>query len=147
MLLLSFSHFKVPGKSVVASIARIAIAINVIVAYPCLLSPARNGLTGLLELIPQIRAVNKNIIHVITTTVICLITLISIAVDSIDVVLGFCGCIGSSLTSFIFPGYYYYLVYREDSSKKTTIRLAIAFSVLGFIFMIVGFVLQILDLV
>ena len=137
----------VPGKSVEATIARIAIAINVLVAYPCLVSPARAGLTGLLRLSPKIRAINPNIVHVATTTVICVISLLSIPINSIDVVLGFCGCIGSSLTSFIFPGYYYYLVYKEDPSRKTSRGFAIAFSVLGFVFMIVGFVLQILDIV
>ena len=116
-------------------------------AYPILLNPARAALTGLLELNPKINAINKNVVHVITTTVIFLLSLISMAVNSIDVVLGFCGCLGSSLTSFIFPGYFYFRVFREDPSKKTQIRLSIVFIVVGFIFLVAGFILQVLDVI
>ena len=111
------------------------------------MNPSRAALTGLLEMSPKIRGINKNVIHIITTTVIFALTLLAFALKSIDLVLGFCGCLGSSLTSFVFPGYYYYKVHKENPAMKTKIRLAIAFMVLGFIFMIIGFVLQILDIV
>ena len=111
------------------------------------MNPSRNALTGLLELSPKIDALNKNLLHVITTTIIFALTLLAFAFKSIDLVLGFCGCLGSSLTSFVFPGYYYYQVYKEDPSMKTKVRLSIVFMVLGFIFMIVGFVLQVLDVI
>lgn len=135
-----------PSDSVLIIIARAAISFNVMVGYPFVVCPGREGLNGMLSHNSRYNALSPNLKHIIGTTVIVVLGVVGWFVTSISLVFSFCGAIGSSSVSFIFPGTYYYFTFRNDPTRKISRALSVVCITLGFILMIVGVVLQIIDL-
>lgn len=111
-----------PNDSVMVIIGRIAIAFNVMIAYPCILNAPREGLTVILSHWDKFSDLSDNVKHVSITIVIVILAVPGFFLSSISVVMGFCGAIGSTTVAFIFPGYYYWVVFRRsppESSRRS----------------------------
>ena len=136
-----------PNDSVLVIIARIAIAINVMIGFPFIVCPGREGCnTFISEICKKYGDLSPNLKHVIGTTILLVLGVVGWFVTSISIVFSFCGAIGSSAISFIFPGIYYFYTFRNEPTRKISRVLSVVCIVLGFVLMILGVVLQIVDL-
>lgn len=136
-----------PNDSVLVAIARIAISINVLIGLPFLVAPGREGINAMLSHAEKYAELHPNLKHVIGNTIILVLGVIGWFVTSISTVLGFCGAVGSSSISFIFPGTYYYFTFRNEPTRKISRTLSVVCIVIGFVIMVVGLVLQIVSVV
>ena len=136
-----------PSDSVLVIIARVAIALNVMIGFPFIVYPGREGANTLIsEISHKYKDLNPNIKHVVGTTILLVLGVVGWFVTSISLVFSFCGAIGSSAISFIFPGIYYYYTFKNEPTRKVSRILSMVCIILGFALMILGVVLQIIDL-
>lgn len=136
-----------PNDSVLVIIGRIAIAFNVVIAYPCILNAPREGLTVILSHLEKFDDLGGNVKHVLITVVIVVLAVPGFFLSSISVVMGFCGAIGSTTVAFIFPGYYYWVTFRKEPTRKFSSFWGFCFFILGLVLMVLGIVLQVLDII
>lgn len=136
-----------PNDSIVVAIARVAISINVLIGLPFLVAPGREGINALISHIGKYAELPPTVKHVIGTTLILAIGVVGWFVTSISTVLGFCGAVGSSSVSFIFPGLYYYFAFRNEPTRKKSKNLSLVCVFVGFVLMVLGLVLQIISVI
>ena len=135
-----------PGDSVLVIIARVAISFNVLVGFPFVVCPGREGFNGIFSHFERYGDLSPNLKHVIGTTVLVILGVVGWFVTSISIVLSFCGAICSSSVSFIFPGLYYFYTFKNEPTRKVSRAFSVVCIVLGFVLMISGIVLQIVDI-
>ena len=136
-----------PTDSLIVAISRVAMSINVLIGLPFLVAPGREGINALLSHAERYAELPFNAKHVIGTVLILALGVVGWFVTSISTVLGFCGAVGSSAISFIFPGLYYYCTFRKEPNRKTSTKLSVVCIVMGFVLMILGLVLQIISVI
>lgn len=137
------------SKNAASTIGRIAVGIAVCFSYPLMFNPCRGSLMLCLEKFDFFKYQSPKtakITYVVITSLLLAISLLSLAINSVDTVLNFLGCLAAPISSFIVPAYYYYKVYKDREGYKVQTICALVYTVFGFLLMIVGFILQILNL-
>lgn len=135
-----------PNDSVMVIVGRAAIAFNVMIAYPCILNAPREGLTVIFSHWDKFEELGDNFKHVLITVIIIILAIPGFFLSTISVVMGFCGAIGSTTVAFIFPGYYYWMAFKNEPTRKVSTFWGFCFFILGLVLMVLGIVLQIMDI-
>ena len=125
------------------STARLFVSLLVAFSYPLQVHPARKCILTLLStFLDEGKSVEPpySVLYMrfvgITATFLCLSFLIAMATSDLGVILSIVGATGSTIVSYILPGFVYYLTFRDDSSSpKWKTNLALIQGILGLIIM------------
>jgi amino acid permease len=125
------------------STARLFVSLLVAFSYPLQVHPARKCILTLLSTFldadrteePPYSVMYMRFVG-ITVTFLCLSFLIAMATSDLGVILSIVGATGSTIVSYILPGFVYYLTFKDDiSSPKWKTHLALFQGILGLIIM------------
>ncbi|ETO28288.1 amino acid/polyamine transporter [Reticulomyxa filosa] len=113
----------------ITTIVRLLLSMNLSLSYPLQCNPCRNCLSQLIFGKSALELDDKRF-YMLTYGITCGSWMLALVVNSLGVVLAIVGSTGSTTISYILPGLFYYLTFKNDKTNKMK-YLALALAILG----------------